>query len=123
VLRPERSRERFSIPNVAFVKLDLIGLEECAELPLKRLDPVMLALIADVGCQKISRPFRPQGWGTFFFPRASAFGLSPGLGSLGPLGRWIGRQTGRSTRQPPAVSSFGALAPGSTHGAPPTALM
>lgn len=47
-LRPERPRE-LSIPNVAFVKFDLIGLEERTEFLLKRFDPVMLALIADIG--------------------------------------------------------------------------
>jgi hypothetical protein len=34
----------------------------------------------------ISRPFRPHGGGALF-PRASAFGLGPGLGSPGPLGQ------------------------------------
>src|SRR4051812_28716559 len=35
---------------------------------------------------KFSRPFRPQGWDAIF-PRASAFGLGPGLESPAPLGR------------------------------------
>src|SRR3954452_7071430 len=48
VMRPERPRE-LSIPHIALVKLDLIGLEERTELLLKRLDSVMLALVADVG--------------------------------------------------------------------------
>jgi hypothetical protein len=47
-MRPERPRE-LSIPNVAFVKLDLICLEERTEFLLKGLDPVMLALVANVG--------------------------------------------------------------------------
>jgi hypothetical protein len=34
----------------------------------------------------VSRPFRPQD-GVPFFPRASAFGLGPGLRSPDPLGR------------------------------------
>jgi hypothetical protein len=34
-----------------------------------------------------SRPFRPQRLGNAFLPRASAFGLSPGLESPDPLGR------------------------------------
>src|SRR4051794_14733421 len=42
------------------------------------------------GIEKLSRPFRPQ---LFVIPppRASACGLSPGLGSPGPLGRrgWV----------------------------------
>src|SRR4051794_11196686 len=35
---------------------------------------------------RLSRPFRPRG-GSACLPRASACGLSPGLGSAGPLGR------------------------------------
>ena len=46
--RPERSRE-LSIPHVTLIKFDLIGLEERTEFLLKRFDPVMLALIPDVG--------------------------------------------------------------------------
>src|SRR5436853_2355450 len=38
-----------------------------------------------------SRPFRPHRV-VISPPRASACGLSPGLGSPGPLGRWIDRQ-------------------------------
>src|SRR5262245_235956 len=44
-----KGRESFSIPHVALIELDLIGLEEPTELLLKRLDPVMLALVADIG--------------------------------------------------------------------------
>src|SRR5436305_7028359 len=40
---------RSSIPHVAFVILDFIGLEERAEFLLKSLDSVVLALVADVG--------------------------------------------------------------------------
>jgi hypothetical protein len=37
---------------------------------------------------ELSRPFRPPWFVVLFFsPRASACGLSPGLGSAGPLGR------------------------------------
>jgi hypothetical protein len=36
--------------------------------------------------RELSRPFRPPGGGARW-PRASAFGLSPGLDSPGPLGR------------------------------------
>jgi hypothetical protein len=37
-------------------------------------------------CRPLSRPSRPHGC-VGVFPRASACGLSPGLGSAGPLGR------------------------------------
>ena len=37
-----------SIPHIAFVKLDLIGLEKRTEFLLERLDLVMLSLVADV---------------------------------------------------------------------------
>src|SRR5262245_37842286 len=40
---------RLSGPHVAFVKFDFISLEERTELLLKRLDSMMLALVADVG--------------------------------------------------------------------------
>ena len=53
--------------------------------------PVTQALVCRSVKPGFSRPFRPQGWGALF-PRASAFGLSPGLGSPGPLGRWVDRQ-------------------------------
>ena len=46
--RPARLLGRSSIPHVAFVKLDLIGLEERAEFLLKSLHSVVLALVADV---------------------------------------------------------------------------
>src|SRR4051794_10527580 len=37
---------------------------------------------------ELSRPYRPLGFIMFPNPRASAFGLSPGLCSAGPLGRF-----------------------------------
>src|ERR1700742_3012260 len=46
--RPERPRES-SVPHVALVKFDFISLEERTKLLLKRLDSMMLALVADVG--------------------------------------------------------------------------
>src|SRR6185436_4616034 len=46
-------------------------------LPEPRAEPVP---------KNLSRPFRPR-WLVAFRPRASACGLSPGLGSPGPLGR------------------------------------
>jgi hypothetical protein len=59
---------------------------------------------------KLSRPFRPHGIGVCL-PRASAFGLSPGLGSPGPLGRFC--QVLASTRRMQIVSgrAYNALAP------------
>jgi hypothetical protein len=69
-VRPERPRNRWFL-EVATMSLS-------ASVRARRNTPC-----------KFSRPFRPQGWGALF-PRASAFGLSPGLGSPGPLGRWRG---------------------------------
>src|SRR5690348_17324260 len=42
-----------SIPAIAFVVLDIVGLEECPELVLERSHPVMLTLVANVGLNLI----------------------------------------------------------------------
>src|SRR5262245_28424546 len=47
-LKGPREREP-SIPHVALIELDLIGVEERAELLLKQFGTVMLALVTDVG--------------------------------------------------------------------------
>src|SRR5689334_17148520 len=54
------------------------------ENPLNSVRPVRPRESADQ--ERLSRPFRPRRFGRLF-PRASAFGLSPGLYSAGPLGR------------------------------------
>jgi hypothetical protein len=58
-----------------------------------------------------SRLFRPQRWGAPCLPRASAFGLSPGLGSPDPLGRTEadGFQFSKSGLPPPKSTPGGSF--------------
>src|SRR5215210_2795227 len=56
---------------------------------------------------RFSRPFRPQGCGACR-PRASACGLSPGLGSAGPLGRG-GADSSRPAMEPCPRATRGGL--------------
>jgi hypothetical protein len=55
--------------------------------------------------QNLSRPFRPR-WLIALLPRALAWGLSPGLRSAGPLGRWENREVDLS---PSAALSLEAV--------------
>jgi hypothetical protein len=52
-MRPERARE--SIPNISFIKFNLIPFQKCAELGLKRKPFMMLALVANVSTNFFNR--------------------------------------------------------------------
>jgi hypothetical protein len=68
-------------------KADSLGSQALTSLRSERPRETWAETRAEPIPENLSRPVRPR-YGITFLPRASAFGLSPGLGSPGPLGRW-----------------------------------
>ena len=88
-----------SIPHISFVVLDFVTPQECLEFVLERNPPMVLAVFG--GEDKVRIDSGKRLWHSFavLAPFQGAFGslngspghrpdgLSPGLGSTGPLGR------------------------------------
>ena len=100
--RPERPRELGFLLSRTEALSNVVGhLKKSSNDWLREQDPQLAQFFWQAGFgafSELSQPFRPHP-SSYRLPRASAFGLSPGLHSPGPLGR-----VGQTTRSKVSVN-------------------